>query len=36
MSLQNWSLSRKLGAVLALLLIPLATLIYFLVSEKDS
>ena len=35
MGFQNWSLSRKLGAVLALLLIPLAALLYFLISEKD-
>jgi methyl-accepting chemotaxis protein len=36
MRLPNWSISKKLFSVLAILLIPIATLLYFLVSEKDS
>ena len=36
MSLKNWSVSKRLFSVVAILLIPIATLLYFLVSEKDS
>jgi methyl-accepting chemotaxis protein len=36
MSRQNWSLSKRLFSVVAVLIVPIATLLYFLVSEKDS
>ena len=36
MRLTNWSISKKLFSVIAILLIPIATLLFFLVSEKDS
>jgi methyl-accepting chemotaxis protein len=36
MSLQNWSLSKKLAAVVAILLSPVLLLLWFIVSEKDS
>jgi methyl-accepting chemotaxis protein len=36
MSLQNWSLSKRLFSVVAILIVPIAMLLYFLVSEKDS
>jgi methyl-accepting chemotaxis protein len=36
MSLKNWSVSKRLFSVVAILIVPIATLLYFLVSEKDS
>jgi hypothetical protein len=36
MSLQNWSLSKRLFSVVAILIVPIAVLLFFLVSEKDS